>query len=145
MAKKRNRKGGGNAGKDEAAVARRGLRRRLRRLEKMLAVAATKESRRVRKLEKAHVRRRRIEARIETARLAASLAPAASIKAPKAPPVNSTGGPGPKTVGAKAAPAKTSAKAPAKVPAKAVRAKAVPAKAPAAAAPATPPESPTAP
>ena len=131
MAKKRDRKKGANAGKDGAAAAGRGLRRRLRRLEKMLAVAAAKESRRVRKLEKAHVRRQQIEAKIETARLAASLAPAASVKAPKAPPVSSTGDPGPK-----AAPAKTPAKAVrAKAPAKTVRAKA---------APATPPESPTA-
>jgi hypothetical protein len=93
----------------------------------MLAVAAAKESRRVRKLEKAHVRRQRIEAKIETARLAASLAPAASFKAQKAPPVNSTGDPGPK------APAKAPAKAaaPARAPAKTVRAKA-PAKATAA-------------
>ena len=73
MAKKRDRKRGANSGKDEAAAAARGLRRRLRRLEKMLAVAAAKERRRVRKLEKAHVRRQRIEAEIETARLAASL------------------------------------------------------------------------
>ena len=144
MAKKRDRKKGANAGKDGAAAAGRGLKRRLRRLEKMLAVAAAKESRRVRKLEKAHVRRQQIEAKIETARLAASLAPAASVKAPKAPRVNSTGGPGPE-----AAPAKTPARTSAKAPAKAVRAKAAPAKTPAQArakaAPSTAPKPPTEP
>jgi hypothetical protein len=144
MAKKRDRKKGANAGKDGAAAAGRTLKRRLRRLEKMLAVAAAKESRRVRKLEKAHVRRQQIEAKIETARLAASLAPAASVKAPKAPPVNSTGGPGPE-----ATPAKTPARTSAKAPAKAVRAKVAPAKTPAQAraqaAPSTAPESPTEP
>jgi hypothetical protein len=94
----------------------------------MLAVAAAKESGRVRKLEKAHVRRQRIEAEIETARLAASLAPAASVRAAKTPPVSATGDPGPKAVRAKAAPTKTPAKAvPAKAPARAVRAKAAPA------------------
>src|SRR5664280_2108131 len=114
MAKKNDRKGSGNTGKDGAAAVGRGLRRHLRRLEKMLAVAATKESRRVRKLEKAHARRQRIEAEIETARLAASLAPAASVKAPKTPPVNSAGDPGPKAARTKTA-AKTAAKtAPAK-------------------------------
>jgi hypothetical protein len=149
MAKKRDRKKGANAGKDGAAAAGRSLKRRLRRLEKMLAVAAAKESRRVRKLEKAHVRRQQIEAKIETARLAASLAPAASVKAPKAPRVNSTGGPGPEAAPAKAAPAKTPARTSAKAPAKAVRAKAAPAKTPAQARakaePATAPKPPTEP
>ena len=150
MAKKGDRKKGANAGKDGAAVAGRGLRRRLRLLEKMLAVAAAKESRRVRKLEKAHVRRQRIEAEIEMARLAASLAPAASVKAPKTPPVSSTGGPGPEATPAKAAPAKTPAQARAKAaPAKAVRAKAARARTRAQtrakADPATAPQSPTEP
>jgi DNA-binding Lrp family transcriptional regulator len=145
MARKRDLKRGGNAGKDEAAAAARVLRRRLRRLEKMLAVAAAKERRRVRKLEKAHVRRQRIEAEIETARLAASLATPAPVKAPKAQPDSSTGDTGSKVAPVKAAPPKTPAKAaPAKTPARVVRTR-TSAKTPAKAAPATPPGSPSEP
>jgi hypothetical protein len=110
----------------------------------MLAVAAAKESRRVRKLEKAHIRRQRIEAAIATARLAASLGQGPSVKAPKARPAGSTGDTGQKAAPVKARPARTPAKAPAKAapakaapvrtPARAVRAK-TPAKAAAKAAP----------
>ena len=139
MAKKRDRKDSGRSSKNAASAVGRGLRRHLRRLEEMLAVAAAKESRRVRKLEKAHIRRQRIEAEIETARLGASLAPAPSVKAKKPAPVNPSGDPTPKIVPAKAGPARTaSAKA---GPARTASAKA-PAKTASAKAPAALPESP---
>ena len=129
MAKKRDRKDSGRSSKNAASAVGRGLRRHLRRLEEMLAVAAAKESRRVRKLEKAHIRRQRIEAEIETARLGASLAPAPSVKAKTGPA---------RTASAKAGPARTAS---AKAPAKTASAKA-PAKTASAKAPAALPESP---
>jgi hypothetical protein len=78
MAKKRDRKGNRPKAKRGATPDGRGLRRHLRLLEKQLAEASRKEGRRVRKLEKAHIRRQRIEAELEQARLAASDKPAAA-------------------------------------------------------------------
>ncbi len=157
MAKKRDGKSRGDAGRNAASAAGRGLRRHLRRLEKMLAVAATKESRRVRKLEKAHIRRQRIEAELETARLAASLAPASSVKVPRAEPASSAAastrkvtrpkagkaGPAakaaPTRTPAKTTPAKTVTRTPTRTAAKTTPAKTTPAKT----TPATQPGSPT--
>lgn len=84
MAKKRDRKGNRPKAKRGATPDGRGLRRHLRLLEKLLAEASRKEGRRVRKLEKAHIRRQRIEAELEQARSAASEKPAAAA-APSAP------------------------------------------------------------
>lgn len=113
MAKGRDRKSGGSAGKNEAAADGRGLRRHLRRLGKLLAEAVRKEGRRVRRLEKAHIRRQRIEAEIEEARMAAAAAAKASTKAApaKAAPARAAAKPAP----AKATPARAAARpAPAK-------------------------------
>ena len=59
----------------------KGLRRHLRQLESLLAQAAKKEAARVRKLEKAHLRRQRIEAEIDGLR-AASFPAKAVLAAP---------------------------------------------------------------
>jgi hypothetical protein len=93
MAGKRNRKGSepkASRGKGDTSAERmpKGLRRHLRRLESMLSAAAKKEERRVRKLEKAHLRRQRIEAEIEEIRITtAPLPKKAAAVPPKAPTV----------------------------------------------------------
>ena len=83
------------ASKDEAAAAtasrramagRRGLRRRLRKLEGQLADAARQERKRLRKLERALWRRQRIEAAIDEIRTATALMKAATARK-AAPPV----------------------------------------------------------
>ena len=77
------------ASKDEAAAAtasrramagRRGLRRRLRKLEGQLADAARQERKRLRKLERALWRRQRIEAAIDEIRTATALMKAATLR-----------------------------------------------------------------
>ncbi len=121
MAKKRDRKGGRQKSKGDAPTDGRGLRRHLRRLEKLLAEAAKKESRRVRKLEKAHIRRQRIETEIDAARMSATMAPAVAGRPGKAAPASSTGerpkvtpaGPATKAGRSKASPAKSAADKPA--------------------------------
>lgn len=96
MAKKRDRKGNRPKAKQAATADGRGLRRHLRVLEELLAEASKKESRRVRKLEKAHIRRQRIEAELEHARPASSGTPAATAQSTPA-----------KSVPAKSRPAKS--------------------------------------
>ncbi len=120
MAKKRDRKGGRQKSKGDAPTDGRGLRRHLRRLEKLLAEAAKKEGRRVRKLEKAHIRRQRIETEMEAVRMSATMAPDVEDRAGKAAPASSTGAPAPGAERAK--------KTPAGAARKAARSKASPAK-----------------
>ncbi len=120
MAKKRDRKGGRQKSKGEAPTDGRGLRRHLRRLETLLTEAAKKESRRVRKLEKAHIRRQRIETEMEAVRMSATMAPDVENRAGKAAPASSTGAPAPGAERAK--------KTPAGAARKAARSKASPAK-----------------
>ena len=83
------------ASKDEAAAAtaarrtmagRKGLRRRLRKLEGQLADAARQERKRLRKLERALWRRQRIEAAIDEIRTATALMKTATARK-AAPPV----------------------------------------------------------
>lgn len=96
MAKRRSREKRKTASE---AAAGRGVKRHLRRLERLLVQAAKKESQRVRKLEKARWRRQRLEAEIEEVRtVAATAAPA------KAAPVKASATA--KAAPAKAAPAK---------------------------------------
>jgi len=82
------------ASKDEAAAAtasrramagRRGLRRRLRKLEGQLADAARQERKRLRKLERALWRRQRIEAAIDEIRTATALMKAATARKAASP------------------------------------------------------------
>lgn len=120
MAKKRDRKGGRQKSKGEAPTDGRGLRRHLRRLETLLTEAAKKEGRRVRKLEKAHIMRQRIETEMEAVRMSATMAPDVENRAGKAAPASSTGAPAPGAARAK--------KTPAGAARKAARSKASPAK-----------------
>src|ERR1035437_503729 len=98
MAKKQRRKSGRSgketapivATQDEASASptgarrtmagRKGLRRRLRKLEGQLAAAAQQERRRLRKLERALWRPQRIEAAIDEIRTATSLIKASATK-----------------------------------------------------------------
>jgi hypothetical protein len=64
----------------------RGLRKQIRRLEEMLASAARKETSRLRKLEKTHLRRQRLEAEIDELRGTKPPAPSISKSAPPAAP-----------------------------------------------------------
>jgi len=110
------------ASKDEAAAAtasrramagRRGLRRRLRKLEGQLADAARQERKRLRKLERALWRRQRIEAAIDEIRTATALMKAATARkaAPPvaAPPVAAEPAAGRRPVVTKRAPARRAA------------------------------------
>ena len=91
MAGKRDRKGSGpkaSRGKGDTGAERmpKGLRRHLCRLETMLSAAAKKEALRVRKLEKAHLRRQRIEAEIDEIRLTTAPRPGKAEVAPSQSP-----------------------------------------------------------
>jgi hypothetical protein len=114
MAKSRNREKRKTASEARAG---RGVKRHLRRLERLLVQAAKKESQRVRKLEKARWRRQRLEAEIEEVRTVAATATPA-----KAGPVKASATA--KATPAKAAPAKA---APARAAAKPAPAKPAPA------------------
>jgi hypothetical protein len=75
-------------GPKSAAKISRGLRKQVRRLERQLVDAARTESKRIRKLERAHHRRQAAEAALEALR---SIAPAKQATPAKAPaPVKST-------------------------------------------------------
>ena len=76
------------AGPGRRTVARgKGLRRRLRKLERQLADAARQERRRLRKLERALWRRQRLEAAIDEIRIATGLGKSAGPAATSAGPV----------------------------------------------------------
>jgi len=95
MAKGRNREKSNKAGRDatpaerpdHGAVAARGIKRHLRRLERLLTDAAKKEGKRIRKLERARWRRQRLEAEIMVIRGATAAAAPAKAGPVKARPV----------------------------------------------------------